>query len=153
MTKSEQLTFLKQWYASNKGNLQTQQALIAAIKADNQVENTIRTLYLALFNQSVSGCGNCLADAFTQLYHYPEEKMAQIETCKFKLRSGVLLQDVKNVLPMTTAANLTDEIAIAYLRDNINRKDLFQVLPDNLEEILKEPETTPKPKATRKAKK
>lgn len=136
MTKKEQLEYLKQWYASNKSKLQTQHALIAAIKADSKVESMIQDLHLAVFNKSVSGCGNCLADAFVLLYKFPEEKMNQIENCKFKLRSGALLMDASNKLPMATAANLTDELAIAYLRDNINRKCMFAILPDNLDELL-----------------
>ena len=60
--------------------------------------------------------------------------------CKFKLKSGVLLIDATGRLPEATAANLTDEIAIAYLRDNIKRADMFEELPDNLEELLAEEE-------------
>ena len=60
--------------------------------------------------------------------------------CKFKLKSGVLLIDATGRLPEATAANLTDEIAIAYLRDNIKRADMFEVLPENLEELLAEKE-------------
>ena len=56
--------------------------------------------------------------------------------CKFKLKSGVLLIDATGRLPEATAANLTDEIAIAYLRDNIKRADMFEELPENLEELL-----------------
>ena len=60
--------------------------------------------------------------------------------CKFKLKSGVLLIDATGRLPEATAANLTDEIAIAYLRDNIKRADMFEELPDDLEELLAEEE-------------
>ena len=60
--------------------------------------------------------------------------------CKFKLKSGVLLIDATGRLPEATAANLTDEIAIAYLRDNIKRADMFEELPNNLEELLAEEE-------------
>ena len=62
--------------------------------------------------------------------------------CKFKLKSGALLIDATGRLPEATAANLTDEIAIAYLRDNIKRADMFEELPDNLEELLADEEKT-----------
>ena len=51
-----------------------------------------------------------------------------------------MLIDATGRLPEATAANLTDEIAIAYLRDNIKRADMFEELPENLEELLAEEE-------------
>jgi len=62
--------------------------------------------------------------------------MKDITNCHFKLKTGVLLQDSKGLLPMATVANLTDEIAIAYLRDNRKRINLFVEVPEDLEELL-----------------
>lgn len=136
MNKYEKLLFLKNWYRSNRAALQTQPAQIAAIKADAQIEQIIRDLALSLFNNTLGGCGSCLADALAQLYTYPDEKMQSIMACKFILRRGVLLQDSNGILPMATTANLTDELAIAYLRDNPLRADYFDVLPNNWRDLI-----------------
>lgn len=110
--------------------------MVDAIRKNSNIENDIRDLYLVLFQKTLGGCGSCLADALIVLYTYPESKIKQIMECKFKLRAGALLIDATSQLPNVTAANLTDDLAIAYLRDNIKRKDMFEVLPDNLEELL-----------------
>lgn len=137
MTKAETLQWLKQWYDTNKARLQSQAEIVSAIKADYEVEKKIHDLYFALFNKALGGCGNCLADALAELLHYSRKDMEKISNCRFKLRAGGLLIDSKSVLPVATNANLTDELAIAYLQDNIERKSMFEVLPDNLEELLK----------------
>lgn len=136
MNKREKYHWLLKWYDDNKAVLSNQSALVSHIKQDQQVETIIRELYLELFNKSVSGCGNCLADAFAEIYHFPSEQIDKIMECKFKLHSGAILIDSFNRLPIATSANLTDDIALAYLKDNPARKDLFQVLPDNVAELV-----------------
>ena len=145
---------LMAWWNDHKAELQTQPAMVAAIKADYEVERLVYDLYFAMYNKSLGGCGSCLADALILLLMKDvKQRMKEIEACQFQLRNGALLQDTFGKLPMATAANLTDEIAIAYLRDNIARKRLFKVLPENLEELLKgetkepaKPAEEPKPK-------
>lgn len=136
MTIAEQHTWLKKWYLDHKAELQTQPAMVKAIKADSKVEAIIRDLYLVLFTKTLGGCGSCLADAMVQLYHYPEDRIKAIMECKFKLKSGAVLMDASNKLPNVTNANLTDDLAIAYLRDNRLRECMFTQVPDNLDELL-----------------
>ena len=136
MNRLERLQWLIAWFNQRRSELQTQPAMVAAIKADPEVENTLRDIYFALFNRPLSGCSSCLADALIEVL-YSQKRMEQIVKCNFKLKQGVLLQDSKGVLPMATVANLTDEIAIAYLRDNRKRIDMFEEGPENLDELLK----------------
>lgn len=129
-----------EWINLNRSGFKTQTEVIEAIRKCSRVEGYIRELSLILFQHTLGTCGNCLADALIAIRKYPRAKLRQIMNCKFKLKSGVLLIDATGKLPEATAANLTDEIAIAYLRDNIKRADMFEELPDNLEELLADEE-------------
>ena len=128
------------WINLNRSGFNTQTEVIEAIRKNSRIEGYIRELSLILFQHTLGTCGNCLADALIAIRKYPRAKLEQIMNCKFKLKSGVLLIDATGRLPEATAANLTDEIAIAYLRDNIKRADMFEELPDSLEELLAEKE-------------
>ena len=130
------------WINLNRSGFKTQTEVIEAIRKNSRIEGYIRELSLILFQHTLGTCGNCLADALIAIRKYPREKLQQIMNCKFKLKSGVLLIDATGRLPEATAANLTDEIAIAYLRDNIKRADMFEELPENIEELLAEEEKT-----------
>ena len=130
------------WINLNRSGFKTQTEVIEAIRKNSRIEGYIRELSLILFQHTLGTCGNCLADAMIAIRKYPRAKLQQIMNCKFKLKSGVLLIDATGRLPEATAANLTDEIAIAYLRDNIKRADMFEELPDNLEELLADEEKT-----------
>ena len=129
-----------EWINLNRSGFKTQTEVIEAIRKCSRIEGYIRELSLILFQHTLGTCGNCLADALIAIRKYPRAKLQQIMNCKFKLKSGVLLIDATGRLPEATAANLTDDIAIAYLRDNIKRADMFEELPDNLEELLAEEE-------------
>ena len=129
-----------EWINLNRSGFKTQTEVIEAIRKCSRIECYIRELSLILYQRTLGTCGNCLADALIAIRKYPRAKLEQIMNCKFKLKSGVLLIDATGRLPEATAANLTDEIAIAYLRDNIKRADMFEELPENLEELLSEEE-------------
>lgn len=136
MNRLEKLQAVKAWFNDHRSELQTQPAMVDALRKDRTMENYVRDIYFAIHNKPLSGCSSCLADGLLEVI-FSEDRMKEIVKCRFKLKNGVLLQDSKGVLPMATVANLTDEIAVAYLRDNIKRKDLFEEVPDNLDELLK----------------
>ena len=140
MSIIEKYDAIIEWINLNRSGFKTQTEVIEAIRKCSRIEGYIRELSLILFQHTLGTCGNCLADALIAIRKYPRAKLQQIMNCKFKLKSGVLLIDATGRLPEATAANLTDEIAIAYLRDNIKRADMFEELPDNLEELLAEDE-------------
>ena len=142
MSIIEKYDAIIEWINLNRSGFKTQTEVIEAIRKCSRIEGYIRELSLILFQHTLGTCGNCLADAMIAIRKYPRAKLEQIMNCKFKLKSGALLIDATGRLPEATAANLTDEIAIAYLRDNIKRADMFEELPENLEELLVEEEKT-----------
>ena len=138
MSIIEKYDAIIEWINLNRSGFKTQTEVIEAIRKNSRIDGYIRELSLILFQNTLGTCGNCLADAMIAIRKYPRAKLQQIMNCKFKLKSGVLLIDATGRLPEATAANLTDEIAIAYLRDNIKRTDMLEELPENLEELLAE---------------
>lgn len=140
MSIIEKYDAIIEWINLNRSGFNTQTEVIEAIRKCSSIEGYIRELSLILFQHTLGTCGNCLADAMIAIRKYPRAKLEQIMNCKFKLKSGVLLIDATGRMPEATAANLTDEIAIAYLRDNIKRADMFDELPENFEELLAEEE-------------
>lgn len=152
LNRLEKLQAVKAWFNDHRSELQTQPAMVDALRKNRTMENYVRDIYFALYNKPLSGCSSCLADALLEVI-FSEDRMKEIVSCRFKLKSGVLLRDSSNKLPMATVANLTDEIAIAYLRDNIARKKLFALLPENLDELLKGEKPAPEPAKDPKAEK
>lgn len=133
MTRYERLIWLKEWYNDHRGELQTQPSMVAAIRANREVKHAIYDLYFALKNKTLGGCGSCEADALIFLLSKKtEDNMKKITECRFKLKQGVLLTDTHGNLPDATCANLTDEVAIAYLKDNPARARFFAEIPEDL---------------------
>lgn len=149
MNRLQKFYKLQEWFNARRSELTSQPAMVSAIRADHEIEATICDLYFSLYNKTLGGCGSCLADALIVILH-EEERMKEIANCHFKLKTGVLLQDSKGKLPMVTVANITDDLAIAYLRDNIARKRFFAEMPEDVDvliagkAIIKE-NPTPKP--------
>ena len=80
-----------------------------------------------------SSCGDCYRDAFLEIYHKLKMLGTMPKEKKFVLRAGVLLHFNGK---MYVNENLTDDIAVAAISDNVGRKDLFQKFPDNLDELI-----------------
>lgn len=80
-----------------------------------------------------TACGDCYRDAFLEIYHKLKMLGTMPKEKKFVLRAGVLLHFNGK---MYVNENLTDDIAVAAISDNMGRKDLFQKFPDNLDELI-----------------
>lgn len=131
MTRIEKYEWLKAWFTDHREAMESQPSMVALIRANSTARNYIHDLYFALLNKTLAGCSQCEADALLFLMmKKTEETMKKIVECRFKLKQGVLLQGAKG-LPMVTCANLTDELAIAYLKDNPKRADKFAFIPDD----------------------
>lgn len=132
MNRYEKLQWLKEWYKDHRGEWNTQSSMVSSIRADRTAKAYLYDLYFSLTNKALKGCGSCESDALLFLMtKSTEEKMKKIMNCRFKLKEGVLLSDIKHKLPDATIANLTDEIAIAYLKDNPRRAQFFEVIPED----------------------
>lgn len=95
----------------------------------------IRDMSVAILGRPVrnTSCKDCYRDAYLEIMHKLKKLGTMPKEKKFSLRAGVLLHYAGEVY---VNDNLTDEIAMDALNDNMNRIDLFQKTPDNLEEIL-----------------
>ena len=80
-----------------------------------------------------SSCSDCYRDAFLEIYHKLKMLGTMPKEKKFVLRAGVLLHFNGK---MYVNENLTDDIAVAAISDNVGRKDLFQKFPDTLDELI-----------------
>lgn len=135
MNRLQKFYKLQEWYNAHHSELVSQPAMVSAIRANREIEAIICDIYFSLYNKTLGGCGSCLADALIVILH-EEERMKEIAQCHFKLKTGVLLQDSKGKLPMVTVANITDDLAIAYLRDNIARKRFFAEMPEDVDTLI-----------------
>lgn len=141
MTRIEKYNWLKAWFNDHREAMKNQPSMVSLIRANATARKYIHELYFALLNKTLQGCSQCEADALLFLMmKKTEETMKKIVDCRFKLKHGVLLQGVKG-LPMVTCANLTDELAIAYLKDNPNRAKMFDVIPDGWDADTESAET------------
>lgn len=135
MNRLQKFYKLQEWYNAHRSELVSQPAMVSAIRTNREIEAIICDIYFSLYNKTLGGCGSCLADALIVILN-EEERMKEIAQCHFKLKTGVLLQDSKGKLPMVTVANITDDLAIAYLRDNIARKRFFAEMPEDVDALI-----------------
>ena len=68
----------------------------------------------------------------------------------YTLKAGVLLQ-MPSDPNVYTNANLTDEIAERYLKDNVNRANLFQAMPEDWEGRINAKKTKQKNESSKKS--
>lgn len=111
-------------------------------------KESIERLYLQVFGRSLRKCGckNILRDAVIEIYsmlrvqQLPKNK--SIMAGKAKLRKGVVVLHEGNHY---TNANLTDDVARAFLSLFPHRKDWFEVLPSATteKEVVAEVAETP----------
>ncbi|MEI7503709.1 MAG: hypothetical protein WCJ61_10535 [Paludibacter sp.] len=60
--------------------------------------------------------------------------------CQFLLLAGALLQDIVNWDNdlLCSNANITDDLALYHLKTNPNCRELFQELPENVDELIED---------------
>ena len=97
----------------------------------------IRSVYNRLFGKDIRnlGCPDCYRDAYMEIIHRLKKDKIMPKEKKFILRNGVLLHAFKG--EVFTNANLTDEIAMDALNENMSREKLFARVPDNWKDLCK----------------
>jgi hypothetical protein len=140
----ERLNILKSKRYLNYGELSE------ALKKDDTLRKEVHALGKHFLGRIISGCSNCLFDAYIQLINFKvmEEK-------KFQVKRGVILYDPisQDAGKILTAANCTDELALYHLKNNPDARRYFSVLPDDVDELLsKITSGTPTTKNTAKTK-
>lgn len=81
-----------------------------------------------------NGCGQCYHDAFIEMYVHVK-KYGIKDMGQFILKREVLIH-ITGDPQVYTRANITDDIAIKYLKQFPNAINRFESYPDNLEDIL-----------------
>ncbi len=119
-----------------KGKFATGSELSAFILSNDEVTKEIQSLYTYFFGRIISGCKNCIFDAFIQLFYLDMETAKEKNECLFEMKRGALCLDNDKTKNMTQA-NITNELALYHLRKNPNEKRKFTKLPENIEELLK----------------
>lgn len=121
-----------------RGQFANGSELLAAIKNSQELREEIGALSLFFLGREVSGCNNCYMDAFFELLHLNEQQIMDKANTHFHLRAGVLLRDVVNfdATKNMTNANISDSLALYHLRTNPSCRELFDELPNNVDELI-----------------
>ena len=98
----------------------------------------IETLYREVLGKKVRDC-NCpdrYRDAVIELRIFTKNHL-KMEKSKFRLKPGVVIVP-SNDPEVYTNNNLTDEVAIAFLKERPGARGLFAELPENVDDLLAE---------------
>lgn len=114
--------------------------LYSELQTNAVLRNEIDYLSTQILKRNVSGCINCYFDAYMELVSIKitKEFMEKIKKCLFWLLAGALLQDTVNWDNdlLCSNANITDDLALYHLKTNPNCRELFQELPENVDELI-----------------
>lgn len=100
-------------------------------------------LYKSILRKDIPAC-KCpdkIRDAVLELYSFinkHQNNMDKITNTKARLRMGCVLYHVKGFSGIYTNANLTDDVARAFIEQRPDKKNWFETLPDP---ATAEPET------------
>lgn len=103
-------------------------------------------VHQALFQETCTTCPAKIAGYIHRIKNFKIEQMSQ--KSNFTLHTGAVII-FAGTSESYSNANLTDEVAIRFIRLNENRKSLFSKLPENIDELLSD-EQVEKPFIERK---
>jgi len=96
-------------------------------------------LHLKLFGQTCEGCPNKIPGYIHRIKNYKNLKIMSTKPeqnkGKFQLEGGVIIP-IRGTSEVISEYNVTDEKALELLIENPNRKSLFKVLPENVDELI-----------------
>lgn len=84
-----------------------------------------------------TSCGDCYRDAAIEIYTYLRRYGKMKEKSNYALKNGVVLQMGFSSSEMYTNANLTDEAAERYLKENPSGIKYFSRAPEDWEKRVK----------------
>lgn len=91
--------------------------------------------YQATFGEVCTGCATKISGYIKRLKTVDIKKVMEKTKSNFTLKTGKLIV-FKGQSKGYSNANLTDEVAIKFLKGNENRKALFAKLPENIDALL-----------------
>lgn len=103
-------------------------------------------VHQALFHETCTTCPAKIAGYIHRIKNFKIEQMSQ--KSNFQLHQGAVII-FAGTSESYSNANLTDEVAIRFIKLNENRKSLFSKLPENIDELLSD-EQVEKPFIERK---
>jgi len=109
---------------------------------DELVKNHLKevfALYQVVYGEVCTGCLTKIAGYIKKLKNLKNYKTMSKEKPNFRLKKGTIIP-VPGTSEVYSDQNMTDEIALKFIKKNPNRKQLFEVLPKNLDELLAEAE-------------
>lgn len=116
---------------------------ITPLFSDLKKINELDEVFFAIFGERIKlCCGKNEQYYFSRLKKYVESMAAKSLENKFLLKKSVQMHTNNNVY---THLNMTDELAIALLKQDSRRIANFEKYPDNWQEII-----NPKPKKAAK---
>ena len=94
-------------------------------------------LYQKLFGETCTTCSSKIAGYIQKLKNYNFKNPIIMQESNYILQEGTLI-----VIPGTSLAysnaNLTDEVALKFLSENLNRKSLFVKIPEDIDQDIQE---------------
>jgi hypothetical protein len=121
---------------AEKGQFANHAELSFFIKKNSYLRVEICELYEYFFDKKVTGCNNCICDAYLQLVTLTKERIMRKIELKYWLFAGVLLQDNGQFV---TNANLTNENAQHFLRKDPTLIKKFSKYPADWAEKKRAP--------------
>ena len=106
----------------------------SCLLSDKALRQEVEILTKAFFNTSVSGCGDCYAEAYTKLMNLNLKTAMEKIECQFVLGAGRLLQDINDRTKTCSQANITTELALYHLSKNPNEINKFVKFPKDWEQ-------------------
>lgn len=131
---------------------------VTELRTTREEAARIKAAFRVVFKREVrETCGNCIGDALVQLralYKQDKEQMKKQCECRYALKAGVLIRLNYGDAEFYSNANLTDEVAEAYIAADPSRRAQFQKLPEDAErkpaEAVSAAEAKEQPVAVRK---
>jgi hypothetical protein len=99
--------------------------------------------YHSQFGEVCTGCPTKIAGYINRLKKLQKSNIMEKDKREFRLKEGAVIM-VPGTSEVYSNGNLTDEVAIRFIKKNPNRKQLFAKLPSNVDKLLegKEEEAT-----------
>lgn len=94
-------------------------------------------LHFKIFGETCSTCPNKIGGYIQKLKNFNPELKMEIVKSNFELNDGVIIP-VPGTSDVYSKHNLTDEAALKILSKNPNRRSLFRVVPDDLDELIED---------------
>lgn len=110
---------------------------LASLSSSDKQE--IESLYSEVLDKTFirTSCKDCYRDAVIEMYVYLKKNGKMKEKSNYRLKNGVLLQMAFGSSAFYTNANLTDEVAETYLKNNPGNAGYFSKLPKDWKERVR----------------